>query len=124
MTRYLFSAENRMIFWMSPGSACGESFIPRPSVLVPGVGRCRGHGLRPGPRGRHRRDGGLEPRLGVDEEVRAPDDDVALLQALPDLHDAGTVIARRDLARRELSFSEIHEDDVSRTAFENRVVGA
>ena len=27
----------------------------------------------------------LQPRLGVDEEVRARDDDVALLQAVPDL---------------------------------------
>src|SRR5664280_45518 len=106
MTRYLFSAENRITRCMRPGSPEDEAFIASTSRPVPGGGRRCGRVLLPGRRRRrHGRDGGLEPRLGIDEEVRAQNDDIALLQTVAYLHDPGTVIAHRDLARHKLSFT-------------------
>src|SRR5689334_9483684 len=103
-TRYLFSAENRMTFWMKVRLA---GSVPSARISLPP----------------HRGERRAQARLGVDEEVGAGDDPLALLQPADDLHRVAVGRAELDLARLEAPLRRRHEDDVLRPGADHGVGG-
>src|SRR6266545_4858393 len=127
MTRYLFSAEKRMIrlIMALPSVPCvrvlgGRAVLRRrlggrALLLLPS-----GRGRRGAPR-RQRRERRAEARLGVHEEVRARHDAVALLEPRDHLDEVGVALTELDLARLELAVWERDEDDALRAGVDDRV---